>query len=113
MTYPTRLRATTQRSRIGYCQKHASARFAPVIHIDRHQSRRFCTSGPVDYEWSTTRASDGSINRYYDPSTAQFLSIDPDVAETGQPYAYTADDPLNETERLSPDLWNLRWWSPA
>jgi len=29
------------------------------------------------------------INRYYDPSTDQFLSVDPDVAETGQPYAFT------------------------
>jgi RHS repeat-associated protein len=38
------------------------------------------------------------VDRYYDPSTAQFLSIDPDVAETGQPYAYTADDPLNKTD---------------
>jgi RHS repeat-associated protein len=40
------------------------------------------------------------INRYYDPSTAQFISIDPEVAETGQPYAYTADDPLNRTDPL-------------
>lgn len=40
------------------------------------------------------------IDRYYDPATAQFLSIDPDVAETGQPYAYTADDPLNATDPL-------------
>jgi RHS repeat-associated protein len=40
------------------------------------------------------------VGRYYDPSTAQFLSIDPDVAETGQPYAYTADDPLNSTDPL-------------
>lgn len=30
------------------------------------------------------------IGRYYDPATAQFLSVDPDVAQTGQPYAYTA-----------------------
>jgi len=33
--------------------------------------------------------------RYYDPGTGQFLSQDPAVAETGQPYAYSADDPLN------------------
>jgi RHS repeat-associated protein len=38
------------------------------------------------------------IDRYYDPSTDQFLSVDPDLAETGQPYAYTADDPLNRTD---------------
>jgi hypothetical protein len=40
------------------------------------------------------------VDRYYDPSTAQFLSIDPDVAETGQPYAFTGDDPLNSTDPL-------------
>jgi RHS repeat-associated protein len=40
------------------------------------------------------------IDRYYDPSTDQFLSVDPDVAETGQPYAFTGDDPLNETDPL-------------
>jgi RHS repeat-associated protein len=40
------------------------------------------------------------IGRYYDPATDQFLSVDPDVAETGQPYAFTGDDPLNETDPL-------------
>ena len=93
--------AAVQRTRIAYCQKHASARFSPVVHTDRHQSRRFCTSGPVDYERITTNASDGSIDRYYDPSTDQFLSIDPLLAKSGQPYAFfTADDPLNVTDPL-------------
>ena len=40
------------------------------------------------------------INRYYDPSTAQFLSIDPLVASTGQPYQYAGDDPVNEATRV-------------
>lgn len=40
------------------------------------------------------------IDRYYDPATDQFLSVDPDVAETGQPYAFTGDDPLNATDPL-------------
>jgi RHS repeat-associated protein len=44
---------------------------------------------------TTTFAFEGSINRYYDPATGEFLSVDPDVAETGQPYAYTDDDPVN------------------
>jgi RHS repeat-associated protein len=43
------------------------------------------------------------INRYYDPSTAQFLSVDPDVMKTGQPYVYTDDDPLNATDPLGLD----------
>ncbi|MEO9180359.1 MAG: RHS repeat-associated core domain-containing protein, partial [Acidimicrobiales bacterium] len=38
------------------------------------------------------------INRYYDPTTDQFLSIDPDVMATDQPYVFTNDDPLNGTD---------------
>jgi hypothetical protein len=33
--------------------------------------------------------------RYYDPATAQFLTVDPDVATTLSPYGYVAADPLN------------------
>lgn len=40
------------------------------------------------------------INRYYDPTTDQFLSIDPAVAQTHQPYVYTGDNPLNSTDPL-------------
>jgi RHS repeat-associated protein len=36
--------------------------------------------------------------RYYDPGTAQFLSRDPLVAETGQPYGYVSGNPLNATD---------------
>lgn len=49
------------------------------------------------------------VDRYYDPATAQFLSVDPDVAETGQPYAYTADDPLNSTDRLGLHRRHRTW----
>jgi RHS repeat-associated protein len=40
------------------------------------------------------------INRYYDPTTGQFVSVDPDVSQTGQPYAYTDDDPVNSSDPL-------------
>jgi RHS repeat-associated protein len=40
------------------------------------------------------------VNRYYDPSTDQFLSIDPDIATTDQPYVFTNDDPLNSSDPL-------------
>jgi RHS repeat-associated protein len=40
------------------------------------------------------------VNRYYDPSTDQFLSVDPMVGVTGEPYAFTGDDPLNATDPL-------------
>ena len=33
------------------------------------------------------------ISRYYDPSSGQFISLDPDVSQTLQPYSYTAGNP--------------------
>lgn len=33
--------------------------------------------------------------RVYDPATAQFLSVDPAVSETGEPYSYAAANPVN------------------
>jgi hypothetical protein len=53
-----------------------------------------------DCEVFATRAVTSAINRYYDPSTDQFLSIDPDVAMTDQPYAFTNDSPLNAEDPL-------------
>jgi hypothetical protein len=38
------------------------------------------------------------IGRYYDPGTGQFLNVDPMVAETGQPYAYAEDDPVDSAD---------------
>jgi RHS repeat-associated protein len=45
------------------------------------------------------------LNRYYDPATGQFTSVDPDLAQTLQPYAYVNDNPVS----LS-DLTGLAWW---
>ena len=36
------------------------------------------------------------VARWYDPGTGEFMSVDPDLAETDQPYAYASDDPVNE-----------------
>jgi len=36
--------------------------------------------------------------RYYDPATQQFLTMDPQVAQTKQPYAYTGSNPVNGTD---------------
>jgi len=38
------------------------------------------------------------INRYYNPATGQFLSVDPDVATTGEPYGYAAGNPVDKTD---------------
>jgi RHS repeat-associated protein len=38
------------------------------------------------------------LNRYYDPATGQFLSVDPEAAQTGQPYAYGNGNPVSLTD---------------
>lgn len=38
------------------------------------------------------------VHRYYDPQTAQFLTADPAVSSTGQPYSYADDNPINESD---------------
>lgn len=40
------------------------------------------------------------INRYYDATTDQSISIDPAIAQTNQPYAFVNDNPLNATDPL-------------
>jgi RHS repeat-associated protein len=38
------------------------------------------------------------INRYYDPTTGQFTSLDPQVDQTLQPYDYAAGNPVSGTD---------------
>ena len=38
------------------------------------------------------------INRYYDPATGQFTSVDPAIADTLQPYAYAAGNPVTSND---------------
>jgi RHS repeat-associated protein len=38
------------------------------------------------------------INRYYNPQTGQFISVDPDLSQTLLPYAYTDGDPVTDTD---------------
>src|SRR5262249_7331370 len=38
------------------------------------------------------------VNRYYAASTGQFLSVDPEVSSTLQPYAYADGDPVSASD---------------
>lgn len=38
------------------------------------------------------------INRYYDPGTGQFISVDPQVAETLEPYSYAGGNPISSAD---------------
>ncbi len=64
--------------------------------------RPAATSGgavsPLGFAGGYTDAESGFLylqHRYYDPATAQFLSVDPLVAQTLQPYVYAGNDPVN------------------
>jgi RHS repeat-associated protein len=46
------------------------------------------------------------INRYYDPTTAQFLTVDPAFALTYSPFGYVGNNPTNSIDPLG--LWG---WS--
>jgi RHS repeat-associated protein len=55
-------------------------------------------SNPFQYAGQYTDSESGLQYlraRYYDPSTQQFLTVDPLVGATGQPYSYAGGDALN------------------
>jgi RHS repeat-associated protein len=51
------------------------------------------------------------VNRYYDPVTAQFMSIDPELGVTGEPYQYADDDPVSLMDPSG--LSTRRYWMTA
>jgi len=57
---------------------------------------------PFGYAGAYTDATGLSylINRYYDPATGQFLTVDPAVDKTDQAYAYVGGDPVDNTDPL-------------
>ncbi|MHB8290291.1 MAG: RHS repeat-associated core domain-containing protein [Acidimicrobiales bacterium] len=61
---------------------------------------------PIAFAGGYTDAVSGLIylvHRYYTPGTGQFLSVDPLVATTGQPYQYANGDPVNNTDPSGKD----------
>ncbi len=58
---------------------------------------------PFGYTGEYTDAESGFIYlraRYYDPSTQQFLTVDPALAWTEQAYAYVAGSPTKATDPM-------------
>ena len=56
---------------------------------------------PIGYSGNWTDPDTGLIYlraRDYDPATAQFMTVDPQVDSTHQPYAYVANDPLGSAD---------------
>jgi RHS repeat-associated protein len=55
----------------------------------------------LGYDAQYTSSDTGLIYmraRVYDPATAQFLTVDPEVGTTRAPYTYAGDNPLNEAD---------------
>jgi RHS repeat-associated protein len=56
---------------------------------------------PLGYDGQYTSSDTGLIYlraRSYDPSTAQFMTVDPLVWHTRAPYTYAGDNPLNQSD---------------
>jgi RHS repeat-associated protein len=50
------------------------------------------------------------LNRYYDPDTGQFLSVDPDLTQTLEPYAYAGGNPITNSDPTG-DEWRFAGWT--
>jgi RHS repeat-associated protein len=65
----------------------------------RHPRCRASRAPPARFRPIGSDARTGLlVNRYYDPGRGQFLSVDPLVDETDQPYVYTGGDPVSDTD---------------
>lgn len=67
----------------------------------RHPTCEGTATTPLGYDAQYTSADTGLIYmraRTYDPSTAQFLSVDPAVGTTRAPYNYAGDNPVNASD---------------
>ena len=47
------------------------------------------------------------LHRFYDPITDTFLSVDPMVGVTGDPYGYVSGDPVNGVDPLGLFCWGM------
>jgi RHS repeat-associated protein len=63
---------------------------------------------PLGYDGQYRNEDTGLVYlraRVYDPSTAQFMSVDPQVGQTGEPYAYAGDNPVNADDPSGELFW--------
>jgi RHS repeat-associated protein len=64
---------------------------------------------PLGYDGQYTSPDTGLVylrTRVYDPSTAQFLSVDPLEMVTRAPYTYAEDNPVNGSDPTGLSNWN-------
>lgn len=81
--------------------------YTPYGTVEEHTGT---ASTPLGFNGQYRNDSTGLIYlraRNYDPTTAQFLSVDPLLAQTEEAYTYAANDPVNRSDPEG------TWWSSS
>jgi len=92
------------------CEKRGSRDSAQFIVQDRSFCRHHSSVEPVLCRSELPIAPRGVINRYYDPATGQFMSVDPLVGLTGAAYSYCGADPFNASDPMGMISLNPLQW---
>ena len=50
------------------------------------------------------------LNRYYDPQAGQFISVDPDITQTRQPYQYADGNPVSNSDPTGQSWTGIESW---
>jgi RHS repeat-associated protein len=85
--------------------------YAPYGKTEEHTGT---ATTPLEYNAQYTSSDTELIylrDRVYDPTTAQFLTIDPALPTTNEPYTYTNDNPLNSEDPTGDWSWPWEWFS--
>ena len=77
------------------------ARFSSNVGLGTQVRGYSPRSRPVSYDLHRSLSVDCSVGRYYDPSTGQFLSVDPKVEQTLEAYLYAGDDHTEDPRVLA------------
>lgn len=64
----------------------------------RCRRQQTSSSTGASANWPSKNASASWVARWYEPSTGTFTTVDPMLSQTGQPYSYAGDDPVNESD---------------
>jgi hypothetical protein len=78
--------------------QHASGRFSPDVAAGGSPAASSPWSVAVVYVQAGTATSGCSVQRYYDPGTGQFMSVDPLNGMTDAGYSFVEDNPLDGSD---------------
>lgn len=92
------LEATRCRPTLSYCRKGAAAQNRPHVATFRPSARQRRSSEPSCRSEVRRDAREVCVARWYDPGTAEFLSVDPDFNQTLDAYGYADNNPLDGTD---------------